>query len=113
MAKEIFYKVVSDLSKDVLEEGDVQTVQLGWKGSTFELDLSNREASELAELIEKYTSVGRKVTRSARGAASTSAPKSNKEYLAKVRNWALANDMPASARGRIAQSTIDAYEAAN
>lgn len=112
MAKEIFYKIVSDLSKDILEEGDAQTVQLGWQGSTYELDLSNSEATELSRLIEKYTSVGRKVTRSAK-ASATPAPKGNKEYLAKVRAWAEENDFPVSARGRIKQTTLDAFDAAN
>ncbi|RAN78026.1 hypothetical protein B5P43_18515 [Bacillus sp. SRB_336] len=113
MAKEIFYKVVSDLSKDVLEEGDVQTVQLGWKGSTYELDLSNAEASELTELIETYTKAGRKVTRSARNATGTSAPKSNREELQAIREWAKGNGYDVSERGRIKQEVQDAYRSAN
>lgn len=108
MAKEVFYKIVSDLSKDVLEEGDAQTVQLGWQGSTYELDLSNSEATELSKLIEKYTSVGRKVTRSAK-AASATAPKSNREELQAIRAWAKENGHDVSERGRIKQSIQDAY----
>lgn len=111
MSREIFYKVVSDLSKTTLEEDDVNTVQFGWAGSTYELDLSNEEATELTEMMEKYTAAGRKVSRTAGTRTSAPAAKSDKEYLARIREWAVANGREVNSRGRIKQELKDAYEA--
>lgn len=68
---------------------DVQTLSFAFKGTTYELELSDASEKELASLLNPYIKVGRKVTSQAR----TSAPRSNASNAARedsraARAWA-------------------------
>ncbi|MGO4470321.1 Lsr2 family protein [Arthrobacter sp. M-10] len=112
MAKQTYTRIIDDLTNEVLEEGQGETLTFGFQGKSYSIDLGQKNADEFRKVMQKYTSVAtQEVSRLPR--TTSAAPKSNKEYLAKVRLWALDNGLPASARGRLAQTTIDAYEAAH
>lgn len=68
---------------------DVQTLSFAFKGTTYELELSDASEKELASILNPYIKVGRKVTSQAR----TSAPRSNASNAARedsraARAWA-------------------------
>ncbi|WP_427007210.1 histone-like nucleoid-structuring protein Lsr2 [Pseudarthrobacter sp. H2] len=115
MAKKTFTRIVDDLTNEMLEEGQGETIEFAFEGSSYSIDLSSKNADDFREAISKYTDVATKnVARLPRAASSSiSAPKSNKEELQKIREWAKANGHNISERGRVAQSVQDAYHAAH
>lgn len=112
MARETYVRVVDDLTKEVLEEGQGETLTFGFQGKSYTIDLGQKNADEFRKVMHKYTSVAtQEVSRLPRAASSST--KSNKEELAAIRAWAKDNGHAVSERGRIAQSIQDAYHAAN
>ncbi|WP_298891741.1 Lsr2 family protein [uncultured Serinicoccus sp.] len=112
MAQRVVTHFVSDLSGEELgKEGE--TVTFGWKGSTYEVDLSIDEAAELASLLQPYLKAGRKVSGGTRRAsASNSASQQDRERTRAIREWAKENGHSVSDRGRISAEVVAAYEAA-
>lgn len=109
MAHRTFTTLVDDLSG--AEGDDVQTVQFGLFGRTFEIDLDSQHQGELEAALEPYLSVARKVA--GRGTKPVVAAKSAKRTdLAEVRAWAVEHGYSVAERGRVAQSILDAFDAA-
>ena len=111
MARKIQYILVSDLSGEELGESG-QTIKFGFLGVDYELDVSQEEADEFAGVMDRYIKAARR-TGGRRQAGGRSNGGTDRAKLVKIREWARANDMKVSSRGRIAQDVIDAYEAAN
>ncbi|OFI39538.1 hypothetical protein BIU82_00200 [Arthrobacter sp. SW1] len=112
MAKEVIYRLVDDLTGETIPEGEGETLHFTYNGSNYEIDLSAENATEFHELLGKYAKAGRKIA----VAPVRQAPakkSSDRERLVEIRAWAAANGYSVNSRGRIAQSIVDAYEAAN
>lgn len=112
MAQKIRYILISDLSGEELGE-DGQTIKFGFLGVDYELDVSQAEADEFAQVMEKYISAGRRIGGRRQAGRSSGRTGSDPSRLARIREWARANGMDVASRGRIAQDVIDAYEAAH
>ncbi len=131
MAQRTIVQLVSDLSGDEMQAGEGRTVDFSIDGTSYTIDLTDKEAAgfdkALAMYIEHATKTGggsaggRKRTGANGRAASTgkagSTAKSgsgrSKDELANIRAWAQANGHQVSERGRIKQDVLDAYHAAN
>jgi hypothetical protein len=104
--------VVSEILIDDLDGGTAErTVRFSWDGIAYELELSKKNAQAFERVLKPYVSAARKA-KSSRTRRSTSS-RTGKRDLAPVRQWAAKNGYPVSARGRVAQSIIDAFDAAN
>ncbi len=110
MAQRIETFYVSDLSGEELGE-TANTVRFGYQGAAYEIDLSQEEADEFAEVMDKYVSAARRVggRRQSGSAASTGPPRD----LSAVREWARQNGYTVSNRGRIPNEVLQAYDAAH
>lgn len=120
MARKIIQQVtyVDDLTGDELSEDQVHTVVFGWGNSQYEIDLSKAGADKLEKFVKPYVDAARRVSGGrgrpkGSGGRASSGSGYNKETLAAIRSWAEKNGHEVSSRGRIAQSVIDAYEAAH
>ncbi len=113
MAQKTITMLVDDLDDTQIEEGNGQTVSFALDGTSYEIDLTNEHADELRGAFDRYVKAARNVggrqsarTRNAPSQSATSVdPKT-------VREWAKANKVELSARGRIPQSVIDQFRAA-
>lgn len=107
MAKETIVLLKDDLDGSAAET----TVQFGWNGATYEIDLSNANADALATAIAPYLAAARRVAgRRARGPASSAARTSRRgDDSVAVRAWAAQNGFQVADRGRISRAVIDAY----
>jgi Lsr2 len=91
------------------------SVTFAVNGVQYEIDLSKKNSDKLAKAFAPYVEAGRKVSmrttaaRSPRGAAS--APKRHDQSA--VREWARAQGMEVSSRGRIPADVLAKYEAAH
>lgn len=104
-------QLVSDLSGEEILEGEGRTVQLGFDGTTYELELTNSEIDQLSNVLQPYIKVARKAggtQRRRRGSASAGSG-----YDAKaVRKWAESQGIEISPRGRIPADVLEKYRAA-
>lgn len=110
MAKETITVLRSDVSGEVIPEGEGETIAFSVGKTSYTIDLTSAEADEFKKTLNKYTSVAtQEVARLPRSGGS-SAPKSNKEDLARVREWAAKEGLKVNPRGRISGDVLKAYQ---
>ena len=84
-----------------------ETVSFGLGSTSYEIDLSERNAKELREVFARYVDAGRKLGKGAGRPTTRSRTESSPET---VRAWARANGHTVSPRGRIAGSVVAAFK---
>ena len=115
MARRALVHLVDDLDETIIENGDGQTVSCGVDGTGYEIDLTNEHAEELREALSRYVEAARKTgsDRPARARSSGRSRSSKSDVSPQaVREWAKANKVELSARGRIPRSVIEQFKAA-
>ncbi len=108
MARRTIVHLEDDLSGGEAEE----SVRFALDGRLFEIDLSEKNAAQLREILAPYIGAGRPV-RAARGAERRSAGREGDLDPATVRSWASANGYTVSTRGRVSRELREAYRAAH
>jgi len=110
MAQKVNIVLVDDLDGTEATE----TVSFGLDGTTYEIDLNDANAASLREALSGYVGHARKVTgggrRTRRSSGGSSSSSSN---TTDVREWAKAQGMEVSERGRISADVQQAYDAAH
>lgn len=105
-------KVNIVLIDDIDGSDATETVSFGLDGTSYEIDLNDKNAAKLRDALAPYVGAGRKVggrrTRS-RSAAASSSGASARE----VREWARANGHQVPDRGRIPADVRAAFDAAH
>ncbi|NBH07402.1 Lsr2 family protein [Amycolatopsis sp. SID8362] len=118
MAKQISIEISDDTDGSRAD----QTVPFGLDGVTFEIDLSNANASALRTAMEPYLKAARRTGGRRIKVAVGQSPDSNKtdtdatpEYTAthEMRAWARYNGHDVADRGRIPASIVEAYKASH
>lgn len=117
---------------DLTGEPDAQTVWFAYQGQTFQIDLTEASDEKLRDLLMPYIVAGRKVastmakinkvtrpTAKTNGQATTNGhaktngtTRSDPGFLASLRAWAATQNITLPARGRIPNTVIEAYKAA-
>jgi hypothetical protein len=116
MARKVQVILSDDLDENVSAD---ETVSFALDGTTYEIDLSDKNAKELRDVFSRYVSAARKVSRGggrASGAGrsrATGGGRMDREQAGAIRDWARKNGHAVSDRGRIPASVVDAYEAAH
>ena len=108
MAQKIHIVLEDDLDGSEATE----TVTFGLDGTTYEIDLNDKNAAKLRDALAGYIGHGRKVgsaPRRGRKAAASAGGTSAKE----IRDWARSNGYEVPDRGRVSADVRAAYEAAN
>ena len=104
--------VVTEILVDDLDGSPGErTVNFTWDGVDYEIELNKKNAVAFEKALKPYVEAARR-SRASRGRRSA-ARSSGKRDLGAIRDWAAHNGFEVSARGRIASSVIDAYEASN
>src|SRR3954451_16278554 len=104
VAQKTIVRLVDDLDDTIIQNGDGQTVRFGLNGTAYEIDLTNEHADELREALGRYVEAARKTgsDRLARARSSGRSRSSRSDISpAAVRQWAWANGIEVSARGRV------------
>jgi hypothetical protein len=113
MAQRTHVVLISDLSGKEIADKDGQTVSLTVQGTSYELDLTSKEAKELFKVLEPYTAVARKSGGRRSGSGRSTARGADREQLRNMRQWLRDNGHNVSDRGRISAELQDLYHAAN
>ncbi|MFW5420580.1 Lsr2 family protein [Nocardiopsis sp. CNT-189] len=108
MAQKVQVLLVDDLDGGEADE----TVSFGVDGTTYEIDLSAGNASQLRDALAPFVQAARKAPgKAARGRRQQrSAP--SRERSAEIRAWAKAQGKQVNERGRIPAAIVAEYEAA-
>ncbi|WP_328990616.1 Lsr2 family protein [Kribbella sp. NBC_01245] len=103
------------LLEDDLDGGKAdETVTFGLDGTTFEIDLSKKNAAKLRDALAAYVGAGRRVS-GRRGAAAGRGARGRGRSAtdsADIRAWAKENGYEVSERGRISAEVRAAYNEA-
>ena len=108
MAQKVNIVLVDDLDGSEAS----QTVSFGLDGTTYEIDLGDKNAAALREALAGYIGHARKVGgagRRGRRTTVTALGPSSKE----IRDWARSNGYDVSDRGRVSSEIRDAFDAAH
>lgn len=104
--------VVTEILVDDLDGSPGErTLTFTWEGTGYEIELSRKNAQAFEKMMKPYVDAARRV-RGSRGRRG-SGGRSGKRDLAAIREWASKNGYDVSARGRVAGSIIEAYDAAH
>lgn len=112
MARKIVHQLVDDLDGTVLDQGEGESVLFALDGKTYEIDLTEANATKLRDALAPFIAAGRR-------AGSGSAQKASRRRtggsrdLSAVRAWAKENGYTVSERGRVPATILEAYEAAH
>jgi hypothetical protein len=105
-------KVHIVLEDDIDGSDATETVSFGLDGTSYEIDLNDKNAAALRDAFATYVGHARKVSGPRRGRRSGSAASSG--VSAKdIREWARSNGRKVPERGRIPADVREAYEAAH
>jgi len=107
MAQKVNIILVDDLDGSDATE----TVSFGLDGTTYEIDLGDKNAAQLRDALSGYIGHARKVTtsRKRKGSTTTTSGPSARE----LRDWARSNGFEVSDRGRVPAEVRDAFDAAH
>jgi hypothetical protein len=110
MAQQVQVSFVDDLDGSDAEG----TVSFSLDRTEFEIDLSEGNAARLRDVLAPYVGAARRAAGSGRSGRAprpaASRPAASREDTKAVRDWALAQGMTISARGRISSEVRAAYE---
>jgi hypothetical protein len=108
-------KVLVEILDDIDGTTATQTVQFGLDGVTYEIDLSDENATTLRDELARFVGAGRRVggrkVHVATGQPTTTTA-SDRERNQQIRAWANANGYEVSERGRLSSAVVSAYEQA-
>ena len=109
MAQKVQVILVDDIDGGPAEE----TLSFSLDGVSYEIDLSSANAAKLRESFAPYVGTARRVGGRSSAGRGRGRRSSGDNRTAQIREWARANGHEVSERGRIAQTVLDAYEAAH
>ena len=106
MAQKVHIVLVDDLDGSDAS----QTVSFGLDGTSYEIDLNDKNAAALRDALSGYVGHARKVSSSSRRrkGTATSGPGASE-----IRDWARSNGYDVPDRGRVSAEVRQAYDAAH
>jgi hypothetical protein len=114
MARKVQVILSDDLDENLPAD---ETVSFSLDGTSYEIDLADKNAKELRDVFSRYVSAARKVGRGGRssggGRGRSTGGRMDREQAGTIRDWARKNGHAVSDRGRIPASVVEAYEAAH
>jgi hypothetical protein len=115
MAREVIEKLIDDLDGGEAAE----SVSFGLDGTTYEIDLSKKNAAAFRKVLDRYVKAARRSASSGRpsrrrstpSASAAGAGKAKRDYdISQLREWAGEHDIAVPARGRIPRAVVEQYK---
>jgi hypothetical protein len=114
VAQRTVVQLTDDLDGKAIPEGKGETVRFGVDGQDYEIDLGEKNAQALRDVIGKYVAAGRRVGGGSRGGRSRGSSARARDYDPKaVRAWAEAQGLEVSTRGRVPADLVTRFQEAN
>jgi hypothetical protein len=104
------------LVDDFDESEATQTVEFGYRGRQYAIDLNDEHAQEFDSLLSRYVAAARNITQPTAQPSPTRRGQPSRrrtaQETAKIREWARDHDMKVSDRGRIPLNVLEQYDLA-
>ncbi|KAA1428301.1 histone-like nucleoid-structuring protein Lsr2 [Nocardioides antri] len=101
------------LVDDIDGSDATETVAFGLDGTSYEIDLNEKNATKLRDALAAYVGHARKVSSSGRRTRSKATAAAGGASAAEVRAWARDNGFTVPDRGRIPADVRSAFDSAN
>lgn len=108
MAKKTFVQLVDDFSGESISDGAGRTVRFAFDGAEYEIDLTNENAEEFSNVLERYIRASRRVSGRRKSGGSAARSGGNSETAA-IREWAESQGLKVATRGRIPAEIVERY----
>lgn len=108
MAKKTFVQLVDDFSGESISDGAGRTVRFAFDGAEYEIDLTNENAEEFSNVLERYVRASRRVSGRRKTGGSAARSGGNAETAA-IREWAESQGLKVATRGRIPAEIVERY----
>lgn len=109
MAQKVNIVLVDDLDGSEADE----TLSFALDGTTYEIDLNDRNATALREALSGYVGHARRVSSGGRRGRKGAGPSSTNSHTKAVREWARNHGLEVNERGRISADVQKAYDDAH
>lgn len=109
MAQKVEVLLVDDIDGGEADE----TVSFSLDGTTYEIDLSKKNAAKLRGGLEPFVAGARKARKPAGRQVRGTRTAGSRERSAEIREWAKNHGIKVNERGRIPANVIEKYEAAH
>jgi Lsr2 len=112
VAQKTVVLLTDDLTGDELAAGEGQTVRFELDNTTYEIDLSKKNADKLRNTMAQYVRAARKTSGGKADGRRRKSDGPTRLYDPKIiRRWAEAHNVELPKRGRIPQRIIEQFEA--
>lgn len=109
MARREITQYFDDLDDTLLQDDEVNTIRFSVDGSHYMLDLSDKNAADFRAALAPWISVAQPITAPQRN-TRRSGTRPNESRA--IREWARAQGMEVSDRGKVPGAIVDAYRQA-
>jgi hypothetical protein len=106
MAQRVVVRLIDDLSGAEVPAGKGETVSFGLDGTSYEIDLTAKNASVLRKALRPYVEAARPIKARAHRPARTRIAADTRT----VKQWARANGYEVNDRGRVPKAVLAAFE---
>lgn len=104
-------KTIVVLSDDLDGSEASESILFSLDGDEYEIDLNDEHASELRDVLQRFTQAARKTSGTRTRPAGRKAQHPGTDTKA-VRRWAIENGFTVNTRGRIQQDILEKYQTA-
>lgn len=109
MARKQIVELVDDIDGGAASE----TVQFGYAGSNYEIDLNEKNLAALEKALAPYLAAGRRAGRPSAGRPSGAASFGRDYDPSVVRAWAKEKGLDVSERGRVSRELVEEWRRAS
>lgn len=110
MAQKTIVQLIDDLDGGAAAE----TVSFSLDGTGYEIDLSEKNAAKLRDVMAGYVAHARRASRTSAPARRGGRPaRTDREQTAAIREWARKNGHRIGDKGRIPSHILEAYHSSN
>jgi hypothetical protein len=117
MAQQTTVQLFDDLDETPIKDGDGETVTFTYRGTSYEIDLNNKNLAKLDSALERYIAAARKAggtsgRRRSSAAVSTGRRSATDVDPKAVRAWAASQGIEVNSRGRLSADLVEKFKAA-
>lgn len=102
---------ITQITDDLDGTKNAETYSFAWQGVEYRIDLSTKNFKALDKVLQPYVEAGTKISKRSSSSRRTATPM-KRDYSA-VREWAKAQGLEVSDRGRLSRAIVEQYEAAH